>query len=72
MFDVVMTQYHVSKGLKIFGEPGAQAMLKELKQLDQHEVMIPRHSESLTEEQRKAALPYLMFLKKKRCGKIKG
>ena len=34
--------------------------------------MIPVHKKSLTPEQRREALAYLMFLKRKQCGKIKG
>ena len=34
--------------------------------------MIPVHKKCLTPEQRKEALAYLMFLTRKRCGKIKG
>ena len=34
--------------------------------------MIPVHKKCLTPEQRKEALAFLMFLKRKRCGKIKG
>ena len=34
--------------------------------------MSARQGKSLTKTQKKAALKYLMFLKQKRCGKIKG
>ena len=34
--------------------------------------MAPVHKKCLTSEQRKEALAYLMFLKRKRCGKVKG
>ena len=34
--------------------------------------MMPVHKQCLTPEQRKEALAYLMFLKRKCCGKIKG
>ena len=68
----VTPQYHVSKGLKIFGDPGIDAVMKELKQLHDLRVMSPCRPEELTREEVKRALPYLMFLKRKRCGKIKG
>ena len=32
----------------------------------------PKHWNELTKEQRGKALKYLMYLKEKRCGKIKG
>ena len=41
-------------------------------QLHDHDVMKPIHKNCLTTEQRREALAYLMFLKRKRCGKIKG
>ena len=43
-----------------------------MRQLHDRGVMIPVQKESLTSEQRKEALAYLMFLKQKRCGKVKG
>ena len=72
MEHIALTQYNARQGLKIFGEAGAQAILKEMKQLDTMDVMEPVSWESLSREQKKASLEYLMFLKKKRCGKIKG
>ena len=43
-----------------------------MRQLHDWDVMTPVHKNCLTPEQRKEALAYLMFLKRKRCGKIKG
>jgi len=54
----------------MFGEEGAQAILKEMKQLDVRDVMQPVME--LTKEQKRKALEHLMFLKQKRCGRIKG
>lgn len=68
----ILTQYHVSKGLKIFGDEGVKAVLKELQQLHDILVIKPVKAQSLTLAQKKASLQYLMFLKQKRCGKIKG
>jgi hypothetical protein len=59
-------QYHVNKGLKVFGERGKEAVMKELRQLDELEVISPRNWSELTAEQRRTALPYLMFLTEKR------
>jgi hypothetical protein len=64
-----MTQHSMKKGIELYGEKGVEAVLKELKQLHDREVMIPRE---LTREEKRASLQYLMFLKQKRCGKIKG
>ena len=48
-----------------------QAVLKELRQLHNHMVM-EMDSNNMSAAEKKEALQYLMFLKKKRCGKIKG
>ena len=66
---IAMTQYGVNKGLKVFGKRGQNAVHKEVKQLHNMEVITPIH---LTPKQRRAALQYLMFLKEKRSGAIKG
>ena len=68
----ILSQYHVSKGLKIYGEKGVDAVLKELRQLHDRMVIEPRFSKTMTEKQKEDALQYLMFLKEKRCGTIKG
>lgn len=47
-------------------------MEKELKQLHDRVVVKPKYVDKLTVEQRKASLQYLMFLKKKCSGVIKG
>eukprot|EP00957_Ditylum_brightwellii_P184341 14041164-Ditylum_brightwellii.AAC.1 len=67
-----MTQYHVSKGLKVFGKEGTEAVMNELQQLHDRMVMSPKKPESMTRQEKKESLQYLMFLKKKRCGRIKG
>ena len=72
LFHTIMTQYHVNRGLKIFGIRGEEAVLKELHQLHVRKVMAPTFAKELTPEQRQAALQYLMFLKEKRSGVIKG
>ena len=38
LIGVVMTQYHVQKGLKVFGEAGADGVRKELQQLHDHKI----------------------------------
>lgn len=49
-----------------------QAVAKEMKQLHNHEVLEPTNSTKMTREEKRKALCYLMFPKKKRCGRIKG
>jgi Reverse transcriptase (RNA-dependent DNA polymerase) len=58
--------------MAIFGDDGIKAVKSELMQLHERKVMVPRHGAKLTSSQKKEALGYLMFLKRKRCGKIKG
>lgn len=72
LLNVVLTQYGVRKGLKLFGERGDAAVEAEMKQLDAREVMAPISGPALTDAYRQAALRYLMFLKQKRDGSIKG
>ena len=47
-------------------------MKKEMQQLHDRKVMQPVNQKDLSPEQKREALGYLMFLKKKRCGTIKG
>jgi hypothetical protein len=68
----VMTQYSMKKGIKEFGEAGVDAVLVELQQLHDRDVLEPQTANEMTREEKHAALNYLMFLKKKRCGRIKG
>ena len=65
-------QMSLKAGLRRFGEDGVKAVEKEMRQLHDQGVMAPVHKKCLTHEQRKEALAYLMFLKRKRCGKVKG
>ena len=69
--NIIMTQYNMKQGLKQFGDKGKAAVLVELQQLYDRDVMTPTNKYSLTPEERKGALQYLMFLKEKRCGLIK-
>eukprot|EP00957_Ditylum_brightwellii_P028037 2117083-Ditylum_brightwellii.AAC.1 len=65
-------QMSAKKGLKVFGDRGIAALEKELKQLIHREVMHPVDVKSLTRDQKISALRYLMFLKEKRSGEVKG
>ena len=68
----VTAQMSAKKGLTVFGQQGADALMKELRQLVIMKVMNGTKSHELTKEQKRKALKYLMFLKEKRCGRIKG
>ena len=65
-------QMSLKAGLRTFGDDGMKAVEKEMRQLHDRNVMMPVHNQCLTHEQQKKVLAYLMFLKRKRCGKIKG
>jgi hypothetical protein len=64
-------QMNMNKGLKVFKEEGEKAVTSELKQLHDMEALKPVMPTDLTEKQRKGALSYLMYLKRKRNGKVK-
>ena len=71
IFNFLMEQMSVIAGLKEFGEEGAASIMNELEQLLYRKVMVGSKASSLSSSQCKAALQYLMFLKEKRCGKVK-
>ncbi len=64
--DVMLTQHMTAKKLKNFGDRGQEAVMKELQQLLYRSFMHPVSAKSLTIEQKKSSLRYLMFLKEKR------
>ena len=49
----VLSQYHISKGLKIFGGKGVGAVLKELRQLQEIMVMEPKFTNNMNKKQKK-------------------
>jgi hypothetical protein len=70
---IAMTQYTINKGLKVFGEAGTEAVvLSKLKQLHNRKAIKPKSGNQITCKERRDSLRYLMFLKEKGCGKIKG
>ena len=64
-------QMSMKQGIALFGEDGIVAVKKELFQLYERKVMIPEMASTLSIQDKRKALGYLMFLKRKRCGKIK-
>jgi hypothetical protein len=70
--NIVMSQYNLKQGIKKFGDPGKAAVLTELPQLYDRHVISPVNKYDLTGEEQKGTLRYLMFLKEKQCGTIKG
>ena len=65
-------QMSMKQGLRIFGEEGYATIRKEMQQLHDRKVMQPINRKDLTPAQKREALGYLMFLKKKRSGTVKG
>eukprot|EP00934_Nitzschia_sp_Nitz4_P008987 Nitzschia sp. Nitz4//scaffold353_size16344//11151//16190//NITZ4_008865-RA/size16344-processed-gene-0.13-mRNA-1//1//CDS//3329548925//8977//frame0 len=68
---LVTAQMGLKQGLKKFQEAGMAAVKKEIAQLHYRRVMRPRKRSELTRQERRRALGYLMFLKRKRNGKVK-
>ena len=68
---IAYTQYPLKRGIQIFGKDGEKAVETEIEQLDYMDVPDPKQPSELTEQDQRRALGYLMFLKKKRSGKIK-
>ena len=65
-------QYGFQKGLKVFDKEGYKATIKELDtNLIGRNVIDMLPPEAITQDIFKMSLGYLMFLKRKRCGKIK-
>ena len=71
MFSFLTDQMSAKAGLKEFGDKGAASIMQELEQLLYWKVIVGHKASSLTSSQWKAALQYLLFLKEKRCGKVK-
>jgi hypothetical protein len=68
---IATAQVSLHQGLRLFGDAGVEAVRKELKQLHEREVIVPHRASSLTTEEKKKVLSYLIFLKRKRDGTIK-
>jgi hypothetical protein len=67
-----LTQWmSLKKGLKHFQNKGDEILLAEMSQLHYRKTIKPVPADSMTREQKRQALRYLIFLKEKRCGRIK-
>ena len=69
---LLLTQMGMNTRIKEFGQKGIDTIIKEMRQLHDREVVNPMMPNTIASEIRKRALGYLMFLKKKRNGDIKG
>eukprot|EP00536_Pseudo-nitzschia_multiseries_P010625 jgi/Psemu1/203784/e_gw1.332.17.1 len=67
----VMTQMSIKEGLKTFGDKGKQSIMKEINNLVSRDCFGEVDQESLTTEQKRRALPILMFMLVKRDGRLK-
>ena len=72
LFAFLTEQMSAKRGLKQFGKRGADTIMDELRQLVYRNVMRGIKRSDMSREEIKCALQYLMFLKEKRLGKIKG
>ena len=57
----VLTQYHASKSLKVFGADGINVVFKELKQLHDRLVLDQKDPNDMSRDKKIAALQYLVF-----------
>ena len=53
---VVLTQYGINKGLKLFKQRGDDAVKAEMQQLHESQVMQPISADSLTDDERSRSL----------------
>ena len=68
---IILTQLRMKKGIKKFGEAGVRSIYKEMKQFHDRGVAKPLSPHEVTDEVKRKALAYLMFLKMKTSGEIK-
>jgi len=68
---IMLNQVGIKEGIRRFGGKGNNALLKELNQLNQQNVLLPKRKEHMTHDERKKTLRYLVFLKEKRDRTIK-
>ena len=68
--NTTMVQVSMMKGLILYSDEGATAVREEMKQLHRMGALEPVGR--LSAEDRKRSLTYLMYLKKKSDGRIKG
>jgi len=70
--ELALTQYNLRQGIRIYGDAALAAVAKEMQQLHDRKTISPRHAHVLSEKEKRGSLNYLMFIKKKRDGIIKG
>jgi len=68
---VLITQMCIKAGIKRFGQKGSDVLLKELNKLHSRDALLKLMKNNLSSADRRRALRYLMFIKKKRDRTIK-
>ena len=68
----VFQQMSFEKGLREFGDRAEEVLTKESQQLHMRDAFVPRHRESLTEEEWKKACEAVNPIEEKKDGTIKG
>jgi hypothetical protein len=68
----VLTQMSAASGIKLYGQPAIDAILKEFCQLHDKGVFDPCLASSLTSAQKRASLRAVNLIKQKQTGEIKG
>ena len=63
---LVLTQLGMKAGVCVWGQDGVEAIIKEMRQFHDREVVSPLLPHQITPEIKAKALGYLMFLKKKK------
>ena len=62
----------LGKGIKAFGDRAVDATTKEFSQLYEKGVLIPKHFNELSKEERDEVLPVVVFIKEKRSADVRG
>lgn len=68
----LLTKYEMKRGLRECRKQGDDTANAEMRQLHKLKVLRPKPSSSLSSQDRHDALKYLVFLKRKRDGRVKG
>lgn len=66
-----MTQLSLKQGLQTWKEKAVDAVKKEMQQMHDKQVYEPVNQATMTRQEKLELLRYIIFLKKKRCGRIK-
>ena len=72
MIGIVMSQYSLKAGLKIFGIKGWKYVTDEHSQLNDMKTLFPMDPKNITKEEHTKAISSLMLLKENRYGIVKG